>query len=118
LWNAVVLFFAQIIDYFVYLLDIADDNPFHTFAIYGNDILSPDPKVHGRQPLHQEKLFTLRNIIFMMIGTFVGPRLLPLDIDCPSFSTLSDAARLLVVGVPKSMIEGTAIYAILLQESK
>jgi uncharacterized membrane protein YsdA (DUF1294 family) len=118
LWNAVVLFFAQIIDFFLYLLGIADDRPFHTFAIYGFDRPSPDPKIQGRQFLHQEQLFTLRNVIFMMIGAFVGPRMLHHIIDGPSFSAFSDAARLLVVGVPKGMIEGTAIYAILLQESK
>jgi hypothetical protein len=118
LWNAVVLFFAQIIDYFLYLLGIADNNPCHAFIVYGLGLPSPDPKVQGRQPLHQEKWFTLRNVHLMIIGAFVGPGLLHYGIDGPIFPLFSRAARLLVVGVPKGMIEGTAIYAILLLESK
>jgi hypothetical protein len=114
LWNVILLFFAQIIDYFLYLLDIADDHPCHTFVIYAGNPPLPDPE--GRQPPRQGMS---SNIIWMAAGPYVAAQWFVLERSGHSITfDFHTIVRLLVFGIPGGLMVGRTIYWVLFLESK
>lgn len=116
LWIAIQLFFATIIDYFLYLFGIADDHPCHDFVVYAGDPPYPDPGTQGRQPL--PSMSSRQGWIFLTMVCYASGYVSTAGMAGHDVINIHHIGPLFVFIVPAGNFVGTVIHKILVQESK